>query len=258
MKLNLQDKVVFVSGASRGIGFAIAKGFCGEGAKVVVSGRKADSLEAAGALLAAERPQGKVHLYRGDLCEEVCVEDAIRETIAVFGDIDIVIANVGSGEAQSGWEIPEEHWESVLRVNLMSGVHLAKASLPYLIKKNCGSIVFVASIAGLEAIGAPLPYAAAKAAILSAMKSLSRLAGTHGVRVNAVAPGNIFFPGGRWEEKLANDRENIMSSIHRDVSLRRFGSPEEVADSVMFLASERASFVTGACLVVDGGQTRAL
>lgn len=166
------------------------------------------------------------------------------------------MANVGSGTGRGGWELSPEDWQSALRVNLLGGMTLASAALPHLMSRGRGSLIFISSIAGCEAINAPVPYSAAKAAVQSAAKSLSRLMGPHGVRVNTVAPGNVLFPGGAWERKLAERREFFEESIRTEVPLRRFGTPDEIADAVVFLASERASFITGACLVVDGGQTR--
>lgn len=150
-----------------------------------------------------------------------------------------------------------DDWQSTLNMNLLGGMALASAALPYLVPQG-GSLTFMSSIVGCEAVSAPVTYSAAKAATLSAMKSLSRLVAAHGVRVNAVAPGNVLFPGGSWERKLAERREFFDQYVQAEVPMQRFGRAEEIADSVVFLASERASFITGACLVVDGGQTRSL
>ena len=116
--------------------------------------------------------------------------------------------------------------------------------------------MFISSIAGWEALKAPLTYSVAKAAVLSAMKNLSHLVAEKGIRVNAVVPGNILFPGGTWAKKLAKKTRFFENYIFTEVPLQRFGRPDEIADAVVFLSSERASFITGACLVVDGGQTR--
>jgi 3-oxoacyl-[acyl-carrier protein] reductase len=134
---------------------------------------------------------------------------------------------------------------------------LVEAFLPGIVEARRGSIVFISSIAGLESLGAPLPYGAAKAALEHYSKDLSRRVGMHGVRVNTVAPGNVLFPGGTWQQKLDADSAKVTSMIAAEVPLSRFGTPREIGAAVAFLASDRAAFITGACLVADGGQTRA-
>ena len=235
---------------------AIAQAFLYEGAKVVITGRHAESLGEASALLASEGKAKHVLSVRGDMTSPADIQYALDEAISAFGVIDTVIANVGNGTAPSGWDLKLNDWQSALNSNLLAGMALASAVLPRLIARGGGSLTFISSIAGCEAIDAPVTYSAAKAAIRSAMKSLSRLVGPQGVRVNAVAPGNVLFPGGSWERKLAERRESFEQYIQSEVPLQRFGRPEEIANAVVFLASERASFITGACLVVDGGQTR--
>jgi 3-oxoacyl-[acyl-carrier protein] reductase len=126
-----------------------------------------------------------------------------------------------------------------------------------MVQAEGGSIVFVSSIAGLESLGAPLPYGAAKAALEHYSKDLARRVGKHGVRVNTVAPGNILFPGGTWQRKLDADSPDVMQMISAEVPLGRFGAPEEIGALVAFVSSPKAAFITGACLVADGGQTRA-
>ena len=256
MDLGLRDSVAFIAGSSRGIGLAIARAFLAEGAKVVVTGRDPCCLEEAARGLGAAVGERRVLAVPGDMTELSGVQEAFERTSATFGRLDIVVANVGSGTAPAGWQLSREDWQAVLDANLLGGMVLATEALARMFEEQRGSLVMVSSIAGSEAIGAPAPYSAAKAALQSAVKSLSRLAGPHGVRVNAVAPGNVLFPGGSWERKLAERREFFKDYIQREVPLKRFGVPQEIADTTVFLASERASFVTGACWVVDGGQTR--
>jgi len=255
MDLGLTDKVAFIAGSSRGIGLAVARGFLREGAKVVVTGREAAPLDHARELLAADAGAGRVRAVQGDMTSPEDIQRAFGAAIDAFGGLDAVIANVGSGTGPAGWDLSCHDWESALRVNLLGAMALATAAVPHLAPRR-GSLTFIASITGREAMRAPVPYGAAKAALLSASKGLARLLGPQGVRVNAVAPGNILFPGGAWERKLAARREAFEQYIRDEVPLGRFGAPEEIADAVVFLASSRASFVTGACLVVDGGQTR--
>ncbi len=255
MELGLDRRVAFIAGSSRGIGFAIAQAFLREGARVVVTGRDSDSLAAAAGLLGAEAPADRVLAVQADLTNESETRRALGTALETFEGIDVVVANVGSGEARPGWELARNDWESVLNLNLLGGVQLAAAALPHLVARR-GNLVMISSIAGVEAIGAPIPYGAAKAALGSAVKSWSRLVGPDGVRVNAVVPGNVLFPGGGWERKLSRKPQFYADYIRDEVPLQRFAKPEEIADAVVFLASERASFITGAAMVIDGGQTR--
>ena len=257
MELGLDDKVAFVAGSSRGIGLSIAQAFLREGARVVITGRDGDRLAGAWQQLARAFSPERVLSIRGDMTDRQDIERALNETIDVHHGVDAVVANVGSGTARTGWQLSEQDWQESLNINLLGGMALASAATPHLIARG-GSLTFISSITGAEALSAPVPYSASKAAVLSAMKNLSRILGSDGVRVNAVAPGNILFPGGTWERRLAERRGFFEEYIRSEVPLQRFGRPEEIADAVVFLASDRARFITGACLTVDGGQTRSL
>ncbi|MHB8470812.1 MAG: SDR family NAD(P)-dependent oxidoreductase, partial [Gaiellaceae bacterium] len=149
-----------------------------------------------------------------------------------------------------------DEWLSALDTNLLAGVSLVRAAAERLLASG-GTATLIASIAGLEAGDAPLAYGAAKAALVHAAKGLSR-ALAPSVRINVVAPGNVLLPRGIWERRLADDPEGVETILRNDVPLERFGTPDEIADAVVFLSSARASFITGVCLVVDGGQTRAV
>ena len=258
MDLGLKGKVAFISGSSRGIGLAIAHAFLAEGASVVITGRHGESLTEAKHLLATETDRARVLSIQADMTDPEAIPNTLAETLSCFGRLDAVVANMGSGTARGGWDLSPADWSSSLTTNLLGGMALASLSAPHLIRQGGGSLTFISSIAGLEAINAPVTYSAAKAAVQSAMKNLSRLLGPQGIRVNAVAPGNVLFPGGTWERKLAERREFFEHYVQSEVPLQRFGQPQEIADMVVFLASKRAAFVTGACVVVDGGQTRSI
>lgn len=254
MELGLRDKVVFIGGASRGIGLAVARAFLEEGAHVAISARGAEGLRTAEATLAGEFPDLSVLALNADMRDEGEVDAAISQVISDLGGLDCVVASAGTGRGPGGWQPEVRAWRELLEENLMSAVVLCQRALPEL--RDGGAVALIGSVAGLADLGAPLPYSASKAALVRYTRDLARRVAPEGVRVNVVAPGNILFPGGRWEELLREDRDGVESYIGRDVPMARFGSPEEIASAVVFLCSERASFITGACLVADGGQLR--
>jgi 3-oxoacyl-[acyl-carrier protein] reductase len=141
---------------------------------------------------------------------------------------------------------------------LWGSLAVIRQSVPVMIEGGGGAIVVISSIAGLEALGAPAPYAAAKSALNAACKSLSKDLARHNIRVNIVAPGNVFFLGGTWDKKQQENPAAVRHYLETHVPMQRLGEPREIANIVAFVASPRASFMTGSCVVVDGGQTRAL
>jgi 3-oxoacyl-[acyl-carrier protein] reductase len=169
--------------------------------------------------------------------------------------LDVLVCNVGSGASMPPGSETQAEWHRVLALNLLSATNAVSACAP-LLRRNSGSIVCISSICGLEALGCPLPYGAAKAALNSYVRGAARWLGADGIRINAIAPGNIVFPGSVWERKLREDEAGVKAMLDRDVALRRLGNPEEVADLTAFLASPRSSFTTGAVYVLDGGQVR--
>ena len=256
MDLGLQEQIVFVAGSSRGIGKGIARVFLDEGARVVLTGRDRNALSSACAELSAGRPE-RVLTVAGDLAEPGAIHEAREHVQTRWGPVDTLICNIGSGAAKHGWHLTAADWDSAFRMNLWASVRLVESFLPGMVDSQHGSIIFISSITALESLDAPMQYGAAKAALEHYAKDLSRQVARNGIRVNTVAPGNILFPDGSWQRKLAADEARVRSMIDAQVPMGRFGHPEEIGAAVAFLASSRSAFITGACLVADGGQTRA-
>jgi 3-oxoacyl-[acyl-carrier protein] reductase len=259
MNLQLENQVAFVAGSSRGIGKAIAAVLLTEGASVVLTGRDEASLNAARAELSTESTRDRILAIPGDFTNASTIAGAFTRTTQRFGRIDHLIANLGTGSGKLGWDQPDEEWHRLFELNFFASTRLTQAVLPHLFHNpNGGSILYISSIVAIEATPAPLPYSAAKAALVNYSKNLARQLGPNKIRVNTIAPGNIYFPGGSWERHLANRREAVESMLQTEVPQQRFGTPEEIASLAAYLCSPQAAFATGGCFVMDGGQTRSL
>ena len=253
MDLGLKDKVVIVTGASRGIGKAIALGFAEEGARLSICGRTPETLESAANEI---RALGAAVFARPtDVTQEVQAEAFVKATLDTYGRIDVLINNVGGSRWTPTLEISDQEWHEILDLNLVSAARMSRAVILTMHGQGGGVIIMISSIYGREG-GGPITYNAAKAAEISMSKSLARELAPGNIRVNSVAPGSILFPGGSWERRQKADPEGIAAFIKSDMPLGRFGKSEEIANVVVFLASERASLVTGACINVDGCQSK--
>lgn len=252
MDLELSGKRTLIAGASRGIGRAIALGLAREGARIAAVARGADGLTA----LTAELPGTGHTTITADVATAAGADAAIAGAVAALGGLDVVVCNVGKSFARTVAEMDDDDLARSLELNLSASARVARRAVPHLTAAGGGAIVLVSSIWGREAGGAP-GYNVAKAGVIALGKALARDLAGAGIRVNTVAPGSILFPGGGWDRRQQADPDGIAGFVARELPFGRFGAPEEVADVVTFLASARARWVSGACVVVDGGQSRA-
>ncbi len=249
MDLGLTNRVALVTGASRGIGAAIAAGLAAEGCRVAVCARTAETLTATAERIGAGGAE--VLSIVADLTAAGEAERAVAETVARFGTLDILVNNLGGGKAGD----TDDAWDFTLDINLGVTVRATRAALAPMKAQGRGVILIISSVSGWQVGGSPA-YNAAKAAEIMYARSLAKELGPFGIRANAVSPGSILFPGGGWERRQERDPETIADFIARDMPLGRFGTPAEIADAVVFLASDRASLITGANIAVDGCQLK--
>jgi NAD(P)-dependent dehydrogenase (short-subunit alcohol dehydrogenase family) len=251
MQLELAGKMALVTGSSRGIGRAIAELLHSEGCRVALNARNVDDLVST----AADLP-GSVAVP-GDVTRPDEARRIVTEAIAALGRLDIVVCNVGGGRSVPPGDETHDEWQRVFALNLWSATNIVEATREALAASR-GVIVCVSSICGFEVVpGAPVTYSAAKAALNAYVRGIARPLGRLGVRINAVAPGNILFDGSVWSRKMSEDAGAVQAMLERDVALARLGTPRDVADLVAYLASPRSGFATGGVWALDGGQVHA-
>lgn len=251
MDLGLRNRHVVIIGGTRGIGLAISKGFILEGAIVhIISRNYIPGIEQQ----FSDCVNKKVYFYQANalnITELIDISKLILKRAE--NKIDVLVSNVGSGVGVMD-AIPDElNWNQSWDINFNCALNSVRAFLECINESN-GAILFISSIAGMEFLGAPVSYSTAKAALISFSKSLAHKLAP-GIRVNTISPGNIFFEGGTWDIKFKNDPQKVESIINEKVPVKRFGLPEEVANLAVFISSDKASFITGSCFVIDGGQT---
>jgi 3-oxoacyl-[acyl-carrier protein] reductase len=252
MDLELKGRNCIVLGASRGIGKAIALGLADEGANLAVCARTE------GPLRDAEQEIGgrgvRVHAEPCDLADPKALAEFLDASRRALGGVDVLVHNASALALGSGLEA----WEASLKVDLMAAVHACDRVIPWMEEAGGGSILFISSISGIEVFPvSDYAYTSVKAALNAFAKKLAILHAPKGIRVNALAPGSIDFPGGVWDQVRQN-QPDFYEAVRATIPFGRMGAPEEVADAAVYLVSNRARWITGVCLAVDGGQHRGI
>jgi len=257
MDLGLKDKVAVVTGGSRGIGKGIATGLVKEGCRVAICARNESELSKS--VKELEKSGVDVIGISADITVENDVDRFSETVLNHFGQVDILINNVGGNKRNLFENTSINDWRDIMELNLLSHVKVSHSFLPAIKKQGSGVVIFISSIFGRESGGPTLSiYNSSKAALISLAKVMAAELASDGIRVNSVAPGSIRFPGGSWDKRCLSDPEGMAEFVKKELPIGRFGTVEEISNVVCFLASERASLVTGACINVDGGQSRSL
>ncbi len=257
MELGLEGKTAMITGGSRGLGRRIAEALGREGCAISICARDEGQLNTSVAEMAAMgyRVQGTP----ADVTQESDAQRFYDETVTGMGKPDILVNNVGGRRGSVLFEETSmEQFRDGMEVNLFSAVQLAALVLPHMKEQGWGRIISISSIYGREH-GGSIDYMTGKAALIAFSKHLALQMAPHGVLVNCVAPGSIDFPGSTWERfQNTQSPEVVAEFIGRNLPMGRFGWPEPIAETVAFLASDRADLITGACINVDGGQSKSL
>ncbi len=245
--MNLSGKTALITGASRGIGRAIAVEFARSGADVALIGRDVAALQETADACAAARPGAAAVLYEGDVTDKAAIERIVDEALQRLGRIDCAIANAGQSVDALLLRLKPETIDHLLQVNLKSAFYLCGAVAKPMMKQRSGSIVLMSSIVGMTGNAGQAAYAASKAGLIGLCKSLAKELGSRNIRVNAVAPGLIETA---MTEKMPDAAREFLI---KQAALGRAGKPEDVSGVVAFLCSDAAGYITGQTLVVDGG-----
>jgi 3-oxoacyl-[acyl-carrier protein] reductase len=256
MDLQLAGKVAAILGSSRGLGYASAKALVAEGCHAAISARGAERLEDAARELRAAAPAGvTVTAVAGDMATGEGVDRFIDAAVKQHGGLDILVNNMALARGSDLESTSDADWQEAFDQTLYPTIRASRAALPHLRARGGGVILIVSSIFGREA-GGRMTYNAVKAAQISLTKSLAQQLAKNNIRVAGIAPGSILFPGGSWHKRQQADPEGIADFMRHELPFGRFGKAEEVGDVVAFLASPRASWISGTTVVVDGAQSR--
>ena len=261
MDLQLRGKTAIVTGSSRGLGLASARALAAEGCRVCMCARGKDALEQAAADVrgsdARTGTAGRPHVVAvsADLSTAEGAAAVVDAALAAFTSIDILVNNVATAKGTDIVNTADAEWQEAFDQTLYPAIRMSRLVVPHMRQQKSGSIIMIASIWGRES-GGRMVYNAVKAAEISLAKAMAQQLAKDNIRVNSVAPGSILFPGGSWDKRQKADPAGIAEFIKAELPFGRFGRAEEVGDAVAFLASPRASWISGACVTVDGCQSR--
>ena len=256
MDLGLRDKVAIVTGSSRGLGLVSAKALAAEGCCVTISGRTHATLHAAAREVAKSAGgDDRVLGVQADLAETEGVQRVIDRTVDRFGGIDVLVNSLALARGGSLLETSDAEWQEAFDHTLLPAVRASRLAVPHMTRRGGGSIIIIASIFGREA-GGRMTYNAVKAGEISLAKSLAQQLAPVNIRVNSLSPGSFLFEGGSWWKRQQENPAAIAEYVKRELPFGRFGRADELGDVVAFLASSRASWISGTSIVVDGCQSR--
>jgi 3-oxoacyl-[acyl-carrier protein] reductase len=256
MDLYLRDKVAIVTGSSRGLGFASARALAAEVCRIALCARGQEALTAAASAFVQEgRDPADIVAVAADVSTEDGARRVVETTMEQFGRVDVLVNNVGKAAGSDIVATSDADWQSAFDQTLVPAIRMSRLVVPLMRRTGGGVILMIASIWGRES-GGRMTYNAVKAAEISLAKAMAQQLATDQIRVNSIAPGSIAFEGGSWWKRQQEDPAGIAEFVRREIPMGRFGRAEEVGDVVAFLASARASWITGASITVDGGQSR--
>jgi 3-oxoacyl-[acyl-carrier protein] reductase len=256
MDLQLTDKVAIVTGSSRGLGLASARSLIAEGCRVCICARGPEQLAAAALEVeAVARRPNMIITVQADVSTADGIATVIDRTVERFGGLDILVNNVGRAGGRDLLDTTDAEWQAALDETLFPAIRASRLAVPHMKQRGGGVIIMIASIWGRES-GGRMTYNAVKAAEISLGKSLAQQLAPLNIRVNSLAPGSIMFPGGSWHKRQQADPQGIAEFIKRDLPFGRMGRADEVGAVVAFLASPRASWISGASVPVDGCQSK--